>query len=82
MNNNTFGETLENVDFSIMRDEDYVKNLVVSNVFTENISHFAEISQNVADKLDMSVSNAHFDTEGAKSIKKVRKTRPFTNINP
>ena len=69
-------------DFSIMRDEDYVKNLVVSNVFTENISHFAEISQNVADKLDMSVSNAHFDTEGAKSIKKVRKTRPFTNINP
>ena len=69
-------------DFSIMRDEDYIKKLMVSNVITENISHFAEIAQNVADKFDMSVSNAHFDTEEAKTIKKVKKTRVFTNYNP
>jgi len=69
-------------DFSIMRDEDYIKNLTVSNVCTENTSHFAEIAENVSAKVDMKLSNILTDTEEAKTIRKVRKTRVFTNVNP
>ena len=69
-------------DFSIMRDEDYIKNLTVSNICTENTSHLAEISENVFDKVDITLTNAKIDTEEAKKIKKVSKTRVFTNINP
>ena len=69
-------------DFSIMRDEDYIKNLTVSNLCTENTSHLAEISKNVFDKVDMTLANVRVDTEEAKEIKKVNKTRVFTNVNP
>ena len=69
-------------DFSIMRDEDYIKNLTVSNLCTENTSHLAEIAKNVFDKVDMTLANVRVDTEEAKEIKKVNKTRVFTNANP
>jgi hypothetical protein len=70
------------LDFSIMRDEDYIKNLVVSNVFTENTSHFAEIAENISDKADIKLLNANIDTEEAKEIKKVRKTRVYSTVDP
>jgi uncharacterized protein YdcH (DUF465 family) len=65
-----------------MRDEDYIKNLVVSNVFTENTSHFAEIAENAFDKTDIKLLNANIDTEEAKEIKKVRKTRVYSTVDP
>jgi hypothetical protein len=65
-----------------MRDEDYIKNLIVSNICTENTSHLAEISENVFDKVDMTLANVRVDTEEAKIIKKVRKTRVFTRVDP
>ena len=69
-------------DFSIMRDEDYIKNLTITNFFAENISHFAEVAQNVSNKVDMKLHNVLVDSSEAEEIKKVRKTRVFTNVNP
>lgn len=68
-------------DFSIMRDEDYIKNLMISNVSTENTSHLAEIAESVFDKVDMKLTNVITDTTEAREIKKVKKTRRFTNVD-
>ena len=57
-----------------MRDEDYVNNLMVSNLCVENVSHFAEIAENVFDKVDMKLHNTSADVM---EIRKVKKTRVY-----
>ena len=59
------------VDLSIMREEDYVKNLYIQNVFLENVQAFAEVDKNRKDAVDIKMSNVVADKEESKEIKYV-----------
>ena len=59
------------VDLSVMREEDYVKNLYIQNVFLENVQAFAEVDKNRKDAVDIKISNVVADKEESKEIKYV-----------
>lgn len=59
------------LDFSIMRAEDYVKNMLIQNVFLENVDAFAEIDAKVKDSVNFTASNVVVDKEQSQLTKYV-----------
>ena len=59
------------LDFSEMREDDYVKNLLVQNVFLENVQAFAEIDETAKDRVKFTAGNVVADNEQSKQTKYV-----------
>lgn len=59
------------LDFSCMREDDYVKNLLVQNVFLENVDAFAEVDERAKDRVQFTASNVVADSEQSKETKYV-----------
>ncbi len=57
------------LDFSSMREGDYVKNLLVQNVFLENVDAFAEVDKKAKDNVSFTVSNLVADKEQSQQTK-------------